>query len=91
MTMESSETVFPVPEGISSKQWPWKVEMEHEGGEGYLCVQRLLDFAHVEDLLRIDVLVGEIDGQTVNVESENCGDHVYGDASKGPAFTSTLN
>lgn len=37
----------------------------------YFRIQRLFDFAHVEDLLRIDVLIWEIDGQAVDIDPGN--------------------
>ena len=71
---ESNDTVFPVPDGISSTQWPWnKIYFSETESTVFHCLNALTDFGiqrslklhHVRILLRINVLIGEYHWKTI--------------------------
>lgn len=74
---ESKVAVLPVPEGISSKQCPYKIEsnfnwckffvihVEVRIQSCYLCIKGSLELQHIFILLGINVFVWEIHQQTV--------------------------
>jgi len=67
---ERSETVFPVPVGISRMTVPFKNELEKELflEFGYSCIKSFFQFRHVLILLLVHSWVGEKDTQAINVE-----------------------
>lgn len=81
MMSDRSETVLPVPEGISSRQWPWERKTQVGRLSTHAGIERPLQIGHVLVLLcgrlderrsgqatRVDLVIREDDLEVVNLE-----------------------